>query len=197
MGGMQTKGVGILSKELTEEYIVNSCTRYIQPKEYGNKVFSLIGEVEEEVLSPVKPFNIIQKSCAFYGVDYEGRRKGTRLLIDYSRKLPIVIEPINNIYTFCSASPENPKCIWFFAEHIKDYRRASTRETMVIFRNNQSQIFPVSYSTFNTQMLRTSYLQMKLMQRVEFNKEKLVFLLHGPRNLKASESSELYLNKKN
>lgn len=190
------KGVEILTQKQTGDYIVNSCTMYIKPQEYGNRVYSLIGEVEEEILCPLKPFSIIQKGCAYYGVDYEGRRKGTRLLIDYSRKLPIVIEPINNIYTFCTASPENPKCIWFFAEHIKDYRRVSARETMVIFRNNHSNIFPVSYNTFNTQMLRTSYLQMKLMQRVEFNKEKLILFLHGPKNSKASESSELYLNKR-
>jgi competence protein ComK len=186
-----------LTQNQNGDYIVNSCTMYIKPEEYGNRLFARIGEVEEEILSPLKPFSIIQKSCAYYGVDYEGRRKGTRLLIDYSRKLPIVIEPINNIYTFCTASPESPKCIWFFAEHIKDYRRISTRETLVIFRNNQSQIFPVSYSTFNTQMLRTSYLQMKLMQRVEFSKKKLAFLLHGPKTSKASESNELYSNDRN
>ncbi|WP_160724638.1 competence protein ComK [Bacillus sp. USDA818B3_A] len=185
-----------MTQERTGDYIVNSCTMYIRPEEYGSKIFSLIGEVEEKILSPAKPFSIIQKGCAYYGVDYEGRRKGTRLLIDYSRKLPIVIEPITNIYAFCTASPENPKCIWFFAEHIKDYRRVSARETMVIFRNHQSQIFPVSYSTFNTQMLRTSYLQMKLMQRVEINKEKLVFLMHSPKHSKASESHELYLDKR-
>ncbi|MEH7116401.1 competence protein ComK [Neobacillus vireti] len=190
------KGVGILTEKHTGDYIVNACTMYIKPEEYGNRIFSLIGEVEDEILSPLKPFSIIQKGCAYYGVDYEGRRKGTRLLIDYSRKLPIVIEPINNIYTFCTASPESPKCIWFFTEHIKDFRRVSARETLVIFRNNQSHIFPVSYSTFNTQMLRTSYLQMKLMQRVEFSNKRLAFVLQGPKPLKASESNELYLNRK-
>jgi len=190
------KRSGILTHNQTGDYIVNSCTMYIKSEEYGNKVFSLIGEIEDEILSPLKPFSIIQKSCAYYGVDYEGRRKGTRLLIDYSRKLPILIEPINNIYTFCTASPESPKCIWFFAEHIKDYRRVSARETLVIFRNNQSHIFPVSYNTFNTQMLRTSHLQMKLMQRVEFSQKKLAFLLHGSKPSKASESHELYLDKK-
>ncbi|WP_242637846.1 MULTISPECIES: competence protein ComK [Bacillaceae] len=175
------------------EYVVNSCTMYIKPAEYGNKIFSTIVEPEDEFLSPFKPLDLIKNSCAFYGVDYESRRKGTKLLIDYSRKLPIVIEPINNIYAFCTTSPEDPNCIWFFLEHIKDYRRASARQTLVIFRNDNSFTFPVSYSTFNTQMLRTSYLQTKLMQRVELNKKKLFYLLHGPQLSKASESGEFYL----
>ncbi|WP_157273122.1 competence protein ComK [Neobacillus bataviensis] len=175
------------------EYVANSCTMYIKPVEYGNKVFSIVVEPEDEFLSPFKPLDLIKNSCAFYGVDYESRRKGTKLLIGYSRKLPIVIEPINNIYAFCTASPEDPNCVWFFLEHIKDYRRASARQTLVIFRNDFSFTFPISYSTFNTQMLRTSYLQTKLMQRVELNKKKLFYLLHGPKSSKASESSEFYL----
>ena len=176
--------------------MVNACTMYIKPAEYGNKVFSIIGEPEEEFLSPFKPLDLIKNSCAFYGVDYESRRKGTKLLIDYSRKLPIVIEPINNIYAFCTASPEEPNCVWFFLEHIKDYQRASARQTLVIFHNDYSFTFPVSYSTFNNQMLRTSYLQTKLMQRAEFNKKKLFYLRNGPKSLKASESSEFYLEER-
>jgi len=175
------------------EYLVNSCTMYIEPVEYANKIYSHIVEVEEEFLSPFKPLQNIKNSCDYFGVDYESRRKGTRLLIDYSRRLPIVIEPINKIYAFCTASPGDPKSIWIFPAHVKDYRRVSARQTLVIFRNNQSRIFPVSYSTFNTQMLRTSYLQTKLMQRVEFNNKKLFYLLHGPKSSTASESIEFYL----
>jgi competence protein ComK len=37
---------------------------------------------------------------------------------------------------------------------------------------------------------------MKLMQRVEFSKKKLAFLLDGSRLSKASESNELYLNER-
>ncbi len=183
----------MLTRKQIGDYIVNACTRYIIPVEYGNKIYSLIGEVDDEFLCPVKPIGIIQKGCAYYGVDYDSRRKGTRLLIDYSRKLPLVIEPINNIYTFCTASPENPKCIWFFLEHIKNYQRVSAHETRVIFHNDQSKIFTVSPNTFNKQMLKTSYLQMKLTQRVEYNKKKLSYILYGPKTSKASESSEFYL----
>lgn len=175
------------------EYVANTCTMYIEPVEYSNKVYSHIVEVAETFLSPFKPLQNIKNSSEYYGVDYEGRRKGTRLLIDYSRRLPIVIEPINKIYAFCTGSPSDPNSIWIFPAHVKDYRRVSARETLVIFRNNHSRIFPVSYSSFNTQILRTSYLETKLMQRVEFNKKKEFYLLHGPQSSKASESNEFYM----
>ncbi|MFK9094692.1 competence protein ComK [Bacillus salipaludis] len=177
------------------EYVVNTCTMYIEPVEYANKIYSRIVEVEAEFLSPFKPLQHIKHSCGFYGVDYESRRKGTRLLIDCSRKLPIVIEPFNSIYAFCTISPSDLKCFWFILDHIKDYRRVSARETMVIFHNDQSRNFPVSYNTFNTQMLRTSYLKTKLMQRADFNKKKEFYLLHRPKSSKASESSEDYSKK--
>jgi competence protein ComK len=166
---------------------------FIKPVEYGSKIYSQIYEDEDEFLSPFKPLDIIKKSCEYFGVDYESRRKGTKLLIGYSRKLPIIIEPTSNIFFIPTISPDDPRCIWFSHEHVKDYYRVATQQTMVIFRNNQSYIFPVSYSTFNTQILRTSYLKTKLMQRIEFNKKKLFLLMHGPNTFKASESSEFYL----
>ena len=181
-----------MSQKHIGDYIVNTCTLYIKPVEYGNKLYSHIGEVDEEILCPVKPIALIQRGCAYYGVDFESRRKGTRLLIDYSRKLPIIVEPINHIFAFCTTSPGNPMGIWFFYEQIRDYKRISARETLVIFHNGQSFLFPVSYNTFNTQMLRTSLLKSKFMQRVDYNQKKLFYLLNRPKPSKASESNEFY-----
>ncbi|MFP5110872.1 competence protein ComK [Bacillaceae bacterium C204] len=175
-----------------EEYEINSCTMYVEPVVYGGKVYSRSVELEDEFLSPFKPLDIIKKSCIYFGVDYESRKRGTRQLIGYYRKLPIIIEPTNNIYFFPTVSPLIPECIWISFEHVESYRRVSAQKTMIIFRNKQSHIFPVPVSTIEGQMLRTSLLKTKLMQRIESNGKRLFYMARGPQSINALEKSFEY-----
>lgn len=175
-----------------EEYEINTCTMYVEPVNYGGKVYSRAVELEDEYLSPFKPLDIIKKSCLYFGVDYESRKKGTRLLIGYTRKVPIIIEPTHHIYFFPTASPLSPECIWIALEHIESYRRISSKKTMVIFRNKQSHVFPVSVSKIEGQILRTSLLKTKLLQRIESNGKKLIYMPNGPKKLNALEKSSEY-----
>src|SRR4051812_32643745 len=153
-GGLNKKELNGLKHQQIEEYEVNSCTMYIEPVEYGSKIYSHAVELEDEFLSPYKPLDIIKNSCAYFGVDYESRKRGTRNLIGYNRKIPIVIEPTNHMFFFPTASPDSPECIWFSHEHIENCHRVAAQQTLIIFRNKQSRVFPVSYSTIQTQMLR-------------------------------------------
>ncbi|WP_235846925.1 competence protein ComK [Neobacillus soli] len=183
-----------MKKNVIHDYEVNSCTMFLKPVEYGGKIYTLIVEIKDEFLSPLKPLDIIKNSCKYYGVDYDSRKRGTRQLIGYSRKIPIVIEPTTHIYFFPTKSPGDPECIWISLEHVEDYLRLAAQQTKVFFQNKKSYVFPVSFSTINTQMLRTSFLKTKLLQRIENNERKLFYLQYRPKSLKASESSEFYLN---
>jgi competence protein ComK len=175
-----------------EEYEINTCTMFVEPVIYGGKIYSRAVEIEDEFLSPFKPLDIIKTGCIYFGVDYESRKRGTRQLIGYSRKIPIVIEPTNHIFFFPTASPLSSECIWISFEHVEKYRRVDTQKTLVTFRNKQSRIFPVSFSTIEGQMLRTSLLKTKLLQRIESNGRKLFYLDRGSKSLNASESSREY-----
>jgi competence protein ComK len=181
-----------LKQPQIEEYEINTCTMFVEPVIYGGKIFSRAVEIEDEFLSPFKPLDIIKAGCVYFGVDYESRKRGTRQLIGYSRKIPIVIEPINHIFYFPTASPLSSECIWISFEHVEKYRRVDAQKTMVTFRNKQSRIFPVSFSTIEGQMLRTSLLKTKLLQRIDSNGKKLFYLSHGPQKLNALESSREY-----
>ena len=94
-----------MKQKIIEEYEVNSSTMFIQPVEYGSKIYSQIFETDGEFLSPFKPFDIIKHSCEFYGADYQSRRRATKDLTNYTRKVPIAIEPSNDIFFFPTASP--------------------------------------------------------------------------------------------
>ncbi|MCL6570440.1 MAG: competence protein ComK [Bacillus sp. (in: Bacteria)] len=181
-----------LKQQQIEEYEVNSCTMFLEPVNYGNKIYSHAVEMEDDFLSPFKPLDIIKRSCEYFGADYESRKRGTRQLIGYKRKVPIAIEPTNHIFFFPTASPESPECIWIAYNHVESYRRISAHQTIVTFQNKQSRIFPVSYMTIEGQMLRTALLKTKLLQRIESNERKLFYLVHMPKSLKASESFRKY-----
>ncbi|MEH7180834.1 competence protein ComK [Neobacillus vireti] len=175
-----------------EEYEVNPYTMFIKPIAYGSKIYSEIVEVEDEFLSPFKPLDIIRTSCEYYGCDYEGRRNGTKQLVGYAHKIPIAIDPTNRIFFFPTTSPNRQECIWISHEHVKDYDRINPQETLVLFNNNQSFKFPISYSTISSQLERTAYLRTKLMQRIEFNERKSFYLLQRPKNIEASENFNTY-----
>jgi competence protein ComK len=191
-GGHNIKELNVLKHPQIEEYEINTCTMFVEPVVYGGKVYSRAVEVEDEFLSPFKPLDIIKKGCSYFGVDYESRKRGTRQLIGYDRKIPIVIEATNHIYFFPTASPLVPECIWISLEHIESYRRVSSKKTMVLFRNKQSYIFPVSVCTIEGQMLRTSLLKTKLLQRIESNGKKTIYTPNEPQMFNTLERSNDY-----
>jgi len=185
-----------------KEYEVNSSTMFLTPVDYGSKIFTRIIEVEDEFLTPLKPIEVIKRSCDYYGVDYESRKKGTKLLIGYNRKIPIVIEPTNRIFFFPTTSPNSPECIWISFEHLhfKKCRRVGPHQTLISFWNKQSHLFPVSYGTIETQCVRTALLKTELLQRIERNK-RVFYMSYVPKSSKASETTrkygdEIFLDKK-
>lgn len=175
-----------------EEYEVNPFTMFVKPIAYGSKIYSEIFEVEDEFLSPFKPLDIIKNSCEYYGSDYDGRRNGTKQLVGYAHKIPIAIDPTNRIFFFPTTSPSRHECIWISHEHVKDYDRINSQETLIHFNNNQSFTFPISCSTIISQLERTAYLRTKLMQRIEYNEKKSFYLLQWPKAMEAAKNPYQY-----
>lgn len=155
-----------MSHSFIEEYEINPQTMAIFPVEYGSKIYSKILEEDDEVLSPFKPLDIIKKSCQYFGASFDGRREGTRELIGITHKAPIVIDTNTSIYFFPTTSPVKIQCIWFSHEHILSHRKDSLNQTVVMFRNKQTITVPISYRSFQNQVLRTALLKTKLMQRI-------------------------------
>jgi competence protein ComK len=186
------RGVEILESKLIEMYEVNPFTMFIQPEEYGRKVYSKIVELEDDFISPYKPTDLIKRSCEFFGSTLEGRQKGSSLLMGITHKVPIAIDPSNFIYFFPTTSPVRAECIWISHEHVISHRRYSPGQTLVTFQNKESYLFPISYSSFENQLLRTALLKTKLMQRMEHMERKTFYLHHRPKFMEASEAERKY-----
>jgi len=176
--------------ELIEDFEINPLTIAVLPIEYGGKLYSKAYQLDDELISPFKPLELIRKCCRLYGSSYEGRKDGSKYLIGITHKIPITIDSTNLMYFFPTTSPNKPQCAWISHEHIKDYKKMDSTHTLVSFRNNKSIVIPVSTYSFENQMLRTALLRTKLMQNVGDYNRKTMFLYNNHSN--ASEHITVY-----
>lgn len=178
---------------IVEEYEITPHTLMVAPINYGSKIYARIIEMEDEFISPFKPMEIIKKSCEFFGSSYEGRKQGTKQLINITHKAPIAIDPTSSIFFFPTTSPLRPQCIWLSHEHVVSYERLDSKHTTITFRNRQTIDIAVSCSSFENQLHRTSFLKTKLIQRIEETKRKSFYLFTDANGVKASEVISKYI----
>ena len=76
-----------------------------------NDKLSRIIEKDKEFFINKSTISIIDESCRYYGSTYEGRCDGTKSLLNYSYKLPIIIEESRSLIFFPTSSPKfNTSC---------------------------------------------------------------------------------------
>ena len=126
---------------------------------------SKILEDENEYLVDMNPFEIVESSCQYYGCSYEGRRDGARAILGADYKVPIVIEDYNNLIFFPTVSPEDPSCSWIASKKVKEYEALSSTSIKLTFENDITIVLPVSYRSFENQLLRATRLESLLRNR--------------------------------
>ncbi|WP_071459099.1 competence protein ComK [Bacillus massilinigeriensis] len=181
-------------KSIIEEYEINPLTMILLPYQYGSKTFSRVYEYEDDYIVPSKPLDIIKRSCQYFGSSYEGRKEGARNMAGITHKIPIIIDPLNSIYFLPTISPSKPACIWISHEHILSHKKVDSQQTSVTFRNKRSITLPVSFSSFENQLLRTAHLRTRMIQRMKESERRAGYLFEGPKYLsreKADLVSEL------
>lgn len=152
--------------ELSSDYEINGFTMAIIPVEMEGNLYSKVLEEEGEIYVSLPPIKIIEDSCNFYGSSFEGRKQGTKGISGYTHKPPIVIDPMNDIFFFPTASPTNDSCIWISLHYAYEYNMTPTANTKVMFPNNTIVEFPISKTSYEAQIHRTSLFRAKLQQRV-------------------------------
>ncbi|WP_141433148.1 competence protein ComK [Bacillus sp. 03113] len=178
-----------------EEYEINPFTMVILPVLYEDLICSTVLELEDEILIPSKPLDIVKASCSYFGVSYEGRKQGTTHLTDFTHKVPIVVDSANTLYFFPTHSPDNPKCIWVASKYVFRYERLTAVSTLVTFQNKQSIEIPISFTSFGNQMKRTAVLQTMVFQRVEETRKAHIYFNRDERYEKAFEMRTSYWKK--
>ena len=131
-----------------------------------NDEVSKIIENQEEYLLPKKSFEVMEDSCAYYGSSYEGRLKGTKMMLGSSYKLPIIIEETNDIIFFPTNGCNNENCSWISLNQVEKYEPYNGY-TKVTFYGGKTIILKLACSSFEQQILRATRLQNLLAKRVE------------------------------
>jgi competence protein ComK len=147
------------------EYEIHGLTMAIIPIEIEGNLYSKVLEEDNEIFVSLSPLKIIEHSCIFYGSDFEGRKKGTKGISGYTHKPPIVINSTNDIFFFPTASPTNKNCHWIALHYAYEYKKTPIANIQVIFPNNTFFEFPISKSSYEAQVHRTSLYRTKYQQR--------------------------------
>lgn len=141
--------------EITEETcaliaINNLCTRII--------------ELEGELIINSSTIKILDYSCKYYGSSYLGRKDGSINILKNIYKIPIIVEESRNIIFFPISSPKYNNTTWISLKNIKSYQKIE-KNTEITFKNNKKMVINMSYSSFQNQVLRSSYLEMIFLSR--------------------------------
>lgn len=129
-----------------------------------NKKFTRVVEKEKEYFINDMSYEIMEHSCEYFGSTYEGRIKGSKNMIGFEYKLPIIVEESNNLIFFPLTDKENPKCTWI---SLKWFDRVEKEKgiTYIYLKNGKRIPTTVSKYVIENQVLRSSKLQLKLLER--------------------------------
>lgn len=125
-----------------DTYEVNSSTMAVLPLGEGEKPASKILETDRTFRVNMKPFQIIERSCRYFGSSYAGRKAGTYEVIKVSHKPPIMVDHSNNIFLFPTFSSTRPQCGWLSHAHVHEFCAAKYDNTFVTFVNGETLELP-------------------------------------------------------
>ncbi|MBR1718128.1 MAG: competence protein ComK [Bacilli bacterium] len=144
-----------------EKYEINSKTMAIIP--ITSKVSHIIEEDNEFFINQ-NSFDIVDKSCKYFGSSYEGRHIGTISMLGISYKTPILVEETQNIITFPTLTPRDEKCCWIFLNKIEKYMK-NDKLSMIQFKNGYTINLDISYGSLENQILRSTMLDFVIRKR--------------------------------
>ncbi len=165
-----------MNKSLLTEYEISSYTMAVLPEVTENGLYSRVMEMDTDFLVKMKPIDIIEKSCRFFGSSLKGRREGTKEIMGITHKAPIVIDPTNYIYFFPTLSPNRPQCAWISHSFVQNIQSCEYDDTILVFSNQKSIQLPVSKGSLENQLYRTAQLITTLSKRIEPATRKTSFL---------------------
>lgn len=148
-----------------KDYEINDDTLAIIP---GEDIWdSIVMEDDCDYDINLKPLEIVDYSCKYFGSSYEGRKIGAGEILRSGYKLPIVVEDTNNLIFFPTTSPLAEDCSWISLKNIKSYDKLDNSKTRIEFKNGKTIIVDISYNSFNNQVMRASRLESIIRNRKE------------------------------
>ncbi|WP_102345914.1 competence protein ComK [Bacillus sp. Marseille-P3661] len=107
------------------------------------------------------PISIVKASCLDGGSTYDGRRTAVTHRTGSKHRVPIPINPNENIFAFPTHSPKAFECSWIFYHHVKSIKTFSSPtnhaiQTVITFQNGHQEILNESYYILKKQYQQTA-----------------------------------------
>ncbi len=164
------------------EYEINPDTMAVLPIEVGNNTCSRVLEVEGEYVVAMKPTEIVDRSCRYFGSSLRGRQEGTREIMGVTHKAPIIVEASNKIFLFPTASPTKQDCAWLSHNYVSDCEYGLHEKTTIIFTNKQAIQLQISKGSFQNQLHRTAQLRTIVTNRMDKPNKHINFVINPQNN---------------
>lgn len=139
---------------MQEDYEINKNTLALIPQDEET---TMVYEKDDQFLVKQSSFTIINESCKYFGSSYIGRFDGTKSLVGYNYKAPILIEETSKMIFFPTTSPRQSNCAWISLNNIKRYLKID-KKSLIIFKNNKKIKVNISYSSLENQIFRATKL---------------------------------------
>lgn len=154
------KGLNVKLEKFLKEYVLNRKTIAILPVVIRDeRIISSVIEEDDEFLVLQSPFEIIEKSCRYFGSSFSGRKEGTKELIGVTHKAPICISPTDNIYFFPTLSYTRKECAWVSHYHVTSSKSLPHNTLLITFSNSKRIKIEISKGSFENQLHRTAQLR--------------------------------------
>ena len=135
-------------------YIISSETLLIVPVMQDKILKSKVFEYDEEFIVNMSPLDIVKDSCLFFGSSFDGRKEGTKTLIECEIKVPILIEDSRNLIFFPTSSYKNSKNSWISYTNLLKYSKYDSATTLLNFKGNNDIKLGVKYNFIDNQIIR-------------------------------------------
>ncbi len=129
-----------------------------------NNEVSQIIEKNQEYLLAKRPFEVMEDSCNYYGSSFNGRLKGTKMILGSNYKLPIIVEESNSIIFFPTSGQASDKCSWIALNNVASYEPYKGY-TKVTFTSGKTIVLKISIASFEMQLLRATRLKDLIQKR--------------------------------
>lgn len=144
------------------DYEINDETIAIIPIS-SNK--SKIIELSKEHVIAKSTFEIMEENCEYYGSTYDGRIKAAQKMLNFSYKIPLLIEESERIIFFPTKAAFSSDCCWINHSYVKN-RKKEGKNTKVVFQNGIEEEFKISKLSFENQLLRAGMLDVLINKRI-------------------------------
>lgn len=115
-------------------------------------------ENNNEYIIKDNAFNVMDHSCKYFGSSYNGRIEGSKNILGFNYKLPILVEEYNNSIFFPIKQIDDPTCIWI-SLNLYDRVVQNNKNTIIYFKNGKKITVNVSKNIINNQVLKSSRLK--------------------------------------